>query len=119
MSRTYRRKKGREWYWLYQDYVLDLSEVDLSQVELVSYPKWGGRGYQILFKPDSIEGKKRKNEYHSDRAERSKEPGPSWFRNMLVERPQRRDAKNQLRKFMLDSEYEVILNAQDKLEYWT
>lgn len=108
MSRTYRRKKGHdqsEWetsYWVYEN------------------SGWLPRTlYRLPHPKDSKEYKKGKARYHSDALRQFKEPGPAWFRNLFVERPQRREAKRQLRKFMLDQDYEVILNGKDPLVYWT
>jgi len=69
--------------------------------------------------PKSKEGKKRLAVFHSDKYIRFKEPGPAWFRNLFTERPQRREAKRQLDLYLRDPETVVILNAKDKLDYWT
>lgn len=69
--------------------------------------------------PKSKEGKKRFAVFHSDQTWRFKEPGPCWYRNLMTERPQRREAKRQLDLYLRDPETVVILNAKDKLDYWT
>lgn len=70
--------------------------------------------------PKSKEGKRRIARYHADIGTvRHKEPGPAWYRHMTVERPQRRDAKHQLHRYMRDSDFVVILNDKDPLDYWT
>lgn len=69
--------------------------------------------------PKSEEGKKRIAIFYSDKTFKFKEPGPAWFRNVFVERPQRRKAKRQLDAYMKDTETVVILNAKDPLRYWT
>jgi hypothetical protein len=56
---------------------------------------------------------------HKDSTYRCKEPGPSWFRNLFTERPQRREAKRQLNKFLLDPDFEVLLDSKATLEYYT
>ena len=56
---------------------------------------------------------------HKDNRFRCKEPGPSWFRNLFSERPQRRESKRQLNKFLLDPEFEVLLDSKAHLEYYT
>lgn len=106
MSRTFRRKDpAGDLYWLLTDY----------------QPIPGSRGYQrVKLDPRSIEGIKKLARYHSDSYDGFSEPGPAWFRNLMTERPQRREGKRELRKFMAKpDEYEVILNAKNPLEYWT
>ncbi len=69
--------------------------------------------------PKSEEGKRRLAKYHSDKRGYRGEPGPSWFRNMTVQRPLRREGVTQLKKYLLDPETEVILEAKPPLDYWT
>jgi len=107
MSRTYRRKtlpvpkyvtREEVWSWYFRRPHL----------------------HYRYFEVGSHEHKKALAKHFSDTGTyRYKEPGPSWFRNLYTERPQRREAVRQLKKFMLNEDYEVILNAKDKLEYWT
>ena len=56
---------------------------------------------------------------HRDQKFGCKEPGPSWFRNLTSERPQRREGKRQLDKFLLDPDFEVLLDGKVHLEYYT
>lgn len=56
---------------------------------------------------------------HRDNTFRCKEPGPAYFRNLYTERPQRRESKRQLNKFLLDPEFEVLLDSKAHLEYYT
>lgn len=103
MSRTYRRKSIPIPKYVTTEYVYD----------------WDNGRYRDLDK-NSKEYKKSLAIYLSDAGSHScKEPGPSWFRNLYTERPQRREAKRQLQKYLLDEEFVVILNAKNKLEYWT
>lgn len=98
MSRTYRRKKdsGTMHDWSYRLSV-----------------------YKILGKTES-EVTKLKSVFYSDSYGCSfKEPGPSWFRNLYTERPTRRYNREELRKFMLDNEYEPMCVVKPKLLYWT
>ena len=101
MSRTYRRRSGNQRYkeWYVGQWV-------------------SGWGQCVEYDRDSREYKKGLAEYHSDRWDWIKEPGPSWFRNLVAERPQRREAKRQLQKFLRDPKFEVCLNAKDSLPYW-
>ena len=106
MSRTFRRKSGDN-----QDKKYVLSK----HVRVPGSYFW----YREPMKPNSAEYIKTNARYHSDNYRNFKEPGPSWFRNLTAERPQRREAKRQLYKYMHDPEFEVILNGKDPLDYWT
>lgn len=69
---------------------------------------------------NTVEYKRKAARYHSDAGTTNfKEPGPSWFRNLFCERSQRRDAKQQLKKYMFNEDYEVCLMAKNHLPYWT
>ena len=98
MSRTYRRKvdKGtmNDWAFRYSIWrIQDYSEEELNRL---------------------------RSRYHSDSYDCSfKEPGPSWFRNLYTERPNRRKNKLEIRKFILDPDYEPMCIEKGKLEYWT
>ena len=47
--------------------------------------------------------------YHSDSYDCAfKEPGPSWFRTLVTERPLRRKNKQELKKFLLNDDYEPM-----------
>lgn len=103
MSRTYRRKNEKhEYRWV-----------------LRNWDVWPWCSNYTKYDAHSKEGIKALAEFHADWYRSFREPGPAWFRNMFTERPQRREAKRQIKKFMLDKEYEVILNPKDPLEYWT
>ena len=105
MSRTIRRKNETwEYSWVLRD--------------------WNDGWPYYLRKPNldqnSSAGKLKINKYHRDNdTSHYKEPGPSWFRNLETERPQRREAKRQLRKYLQGEDIEVILNPKDPLDYWT
>ena len=115
MSRTYRRKgrpKLRGWFdegiaWYTSEWVR------------------AEDGYRVLYRRQfpkgSKEYKKGVARYHSDGATHScKEPGPGWFRNLYSNRPLRRAAKNELRKYVTyDGEYEPMILRMGKLPYWT
>lgn len=58
--------------------------------------------------------------YHSDSYDCAfKEPGPSWFRTLVTERPLRRKNKQELKKFLLNDDYEPMCEEKGKLKYWT
>lgn len=110
MSRTYRQLKGDP-YW--KRWALDYELIRVSDYKFFCW---------IIRRVDknTKEYKKALAKFHSDAGVVTfKEPGPSWFRNLYSERPQRRKAKRELKKFMLDNEYEVILNNKEPLQYWT
>lgn len=111
MSRTYRRRQGNE---------TKKSRWGLADA-LQSYVKVSRGVYVwVPIDPKSAEGRKRKAKYHSDAGTTTfKEPGPSWFRNLFSERPLRRKNKNELRRFVLDQEYEPMVSPKGKIIYWT
>lgn len=112
VSRTYRRKTTNRINWM--------CDLEYYITELV--PQEGiNRNYiRIPYPKDSKEYKKGYARYHSDGATNSfKEPGPSFFRNLTAERPHRRSSKEQLRKYLQNQEYEVMVLSRPKLEYWT
>ena len=106
MSRTYRRKSG------------DHTDLEWQTREMIRVP-----GYYIWhwvpMDPKTKQYKKVVNKYHSDAGTQKFHNCPSgWWVNMVMQRPHRRDAKRQLKKWMTDPEYEVILNAKEPLPYW-
>lgn len=106
MSRTKRRKDSKDDYrWLLSDW-MKMSENAYTWV-------------RVPMDPTTKEYAKTLAMYHSDVYRNFKEPGPAWYRLYTVERPQRRKAKRELQKYMLNEEHEVILNPKDPLEYWT
>lgn len=79
-----------------------------------------GASYQwIPFAINSAAYKKGAARYHSDAGTYAKDPGPSWFRNLTAQRPHRYDAQRQIKKYMRDPQYEVIVRHKPKLEYYT
>lgn len=107
MSRTFRRKSGdpsdRLWH--------------ISEHRRIP----GTYSYErIYYVVGSDQYKKGLAKYRSDSGTHNcKEPGPSWFRNLTSERPQRRFNRNELRKFMRNEEYEPMIISRDRLDYWT
>lgn len=110
MSRTYRRKNKVGNHW---------GSFRYCTGEYV----YGENFWTMVFVPfekNSKEYKKGAAKFHSDAGTITcKEPGPSWFRNLYTERPLRRQSKKEIRKFMLDPDYEPIVDKKGKLEYWT
>lgn len=111
VSRTYRRKTTNRINWA--------CDLDYFISDLVRVP--GTYNYvSVYYATDSKEYKKGYARYHSDGAtSRFKEPGPSFFRNLTAERPHRRDSKEQLRKWIYNEAYEVMILSKPKLDYWT
>ena len=107
MSRTFRRKDLKEdTLWVGTEWVY------------VDTPNWGYTGiYRISMQDKELV--KALAHYHSDAYKPFKDPGPSWFRNIFTERPQRRINKRELQKFMLDPDYEPICFDKKPLGYWT
>ncbi len=107
MSRTYRRKNKAGNHWESFHYYTGKWESFCPRV-FIPYDK------------NSKEYRKGAAKFHSDAGTTTcKEPGPSWFRNLYTERPIRRQSKKEIRKFMLDPDYEPIIDKKGKLEYWT
>jgi hypothetical protein len=108
MSRTYRRKSGDH---------TDLFWQTKTMVRVPDRYIW----LWVPMDPKSKEYIKIVRKYHSDAGTHSCGNGkapPGWFITQHVQRPHRRDANRQLRKWLLDPEYELILNAKDPLPYW-
>lgn len=108
MSRTYRRKGG------------DHSDLVWQTSKLVRVP---GRliWYWEPMDPKSKEYIKVVRKYHSDAGTHSCGNGkapPGWFRAQFVQRPHRREAVRQIKKWLLDPEYEIILESREPLPYW-
>ena len=113
MSRTYRRRRtNQNGMW---------TDLDYFTSELV-YPWdefWYTSYVRVPYPKDSAEYKKGKAKFHSDGGTTSfKEPGPSWFRN-IFQRKYRRGAAREIQKYMMDEEYEPMIDRKFKLDYWT
>lgn len=104
MSRTIRRKSAK---------------YEAKSWILKNWVNAGGYLKQVSVPEKSREGQKALAKFHSDGHPSFKEPGPSWFRNLFAERPQRREAKRQLTQFLKNPENEVVLRSKDPLPYWT
>lgn len=107
MSRTYRNRLPDSFSWALREYMCGYD----------SHGNW--YAYYEHYDKNSEEGKKRIAKTRSDAYKDFKEPGPSWYRNIFTERPQRREAKKALRKYLLNEDYEVLLFAKNPLDYWT
>jgi len=106
MSRTYRRKGGDHTDLEWQTRVC-------SQIPGTYIWLWE------KMDPKTKQYKKVVNKYHSDAGTQKFNNCPQgWWVNLCIQRPHRRDAKRQLKKWLTDSEYEVILNAKNPLPYW-
>lgn len=106
MSRTFRRKN----IW---------GSCKLSW-ELHNWDCGGGYNtpHAPPYDPRSDEGKRRVARYHADAfTVRHDRPGPSWYRRMKVERPQRFEAHRQLRRYIKDTGFVVVLNTKDPLRW--
>lgn len=69
--------------------------------------------------PKSKNGVKAIAEFHADWHRPWREPGPARFRHMMIEKPNRRKAKVELNKYLLNEDYEVIIEPKPPLPYWT
>lgn len=128
MSRTYRRK---ELYnanmipaWVYRERWMlpdEYSQMEAEygdSIETVSHSSWGHNRVDIWFGKYSKEGKRRLARYRSD-ADTDKWHRPcGWWVTEFSQRPYRRRSKNELRKYMLDTEYEYMIESMPVLGYW-
>jgi hypothetical protein len=122
MSRTIRFRKGKYVPWWNNYEWKQWVEISKEEYHTTKYDTrlhpyiWSGRG--IVYEKKVV-NKTTYWKMHKDNTYRCKEPGPSWFRNLFTERPQRREAKRQLNKFLLDPDFEVLLDSKATLEYYT
>ena len=108
MSRTFRRKPNRKTF--------DKDRYD----RYMSYNTRYHFGDRWMFDHDAKVKRIAEVVFHTDAGTvRFKEPGPSWYRNLYVERPTRRYNKLELKKYMADPEYEPMVESMGKLVYWT
>lgn len=119
MSRTIRLRKASHIPW-WANYEWR-KWVEVTKEEYLS-TKYGTRIYSSSYfgvkYEKEVDNRLAFWETHKDQRFSCKEPGPSWFRNLTSERPQRREAKRQLNKFLYDSEFEVLLDSKTHLEYY-
>lgn len=127
MSRTYRRRRYRQ-YWSSDDPLVDFyareDEIVWQDVNYVKYSwdysPWISQRYNVKYKKNSKTGRRLIAVARSDAATHNcKEPGPGWFRNLYVARPLRRKAKNEIHKFMINPDYEPMILSDPPLPYWT
>lgn len=127
MSRTYRRRRWRQLWGSDQPLKVWFAcekEVVWEDVEHIYYScdyGWSTHfHYNVEYRANSKTGRKLIAIARSDAATHNhKEPGPHHFRNLYSDRPLRRQAKNELHKFMFNPEYEPMILAKPPLPYWT
>lgn len=127
MSRTYRNRRYRQYFTdatdsgiLTEHWVSEYDPESVENVKICFIFPDGDERYNIRYKRNSKEGKKRLAKYFSDAGTHNfKEPGPSWFRNLYFTRPDRRAAKREIQKYLADDDYEVITCPKVYLPYWT
>jgi hypothetical protein len=111
MSRTFRKKEGKKHFdpIAKQAYCSDWRSISEWCPTIELYPlDYNSQEYQ-----------KESARYHSDAKTKGLNyNGPKWFRKRVVERPQRRQAKTELRKYMLNPDYEVCLTPKNHIPYW-
>lgn len=110
MSRTFRRKNTtNNGMWMDLEWFTSSWAIGGGyRFERVQYPK------------SSKEYKKGKARFHSDSCtNRCKEPGPSYFRNLIEVRPLRRRSKILLHKFVTNGLEDVVIYKKLSLPYWT
>ena len=120
MSRTIRFRKGNHIPW-WADYDWkNWKEITEEEYHSTKYDTRVYSSYYFGTKYEKrVEIKSTFWRIHKDQRFFCHEPGPSWFRNLRSERPQRREVKRQLNKFLLDPEFEVLLDSKAPLEYYT
>jgi hypothetical protein len=111
MSRTFRKKEGKKYFDPFA------KKSYCSEWKRVSERCFSWEIVPLAY--DTQEYRRESAKYHSDaRTKGMNYNGPRWFRNQVVERPQRRQAKEELRKFLLDPEHEVCLTPKNHIPYW-
>ena len=121
MSRTYRFRHD-DWKikdnWVLSEYDLRGIVYNPENCEIVQCAKYGVVAWKITFYPYSKEGKKRLAKFRSDaKCKYWNHKGPGWFHNLFSQRPYRRDAKNQIKRY-IDNDIDVQLLRKPKREYW-
>lgn len=127
MSRTYRRRRYRQLfgsdnplidYWATEDEIVWVDVDSVKQAWMYGfmlYPR-----FTVRYKKNSKTGRKLISKARSDAGTcRFKEPGPGWFRNLYMARPLRRQAKNEIHKFIMNQDYEPMILSDPPLPYWT
>lgn len=124
MSRTIRFRKDDylPWWntydwrnWVEIDSLDDLGPFDVLEI---TSSKWSEKvKYKKKIDPKSKEFRKNWWESHKDQRFSCKEPGPHWWRNFF-ERGLRKKAKNEIHKFMIDNDYEPMIESKPVLDYW-
>jgi hypothetical protein len=107
MSRTYRQKEGRKYFNFYAK-LFFCSEWKMSE---------HGCREDFPYAKNSREYLRSSALFHRDGGSDSHN-GPHWFINLYCERGQRREARRELGKFLLDQNHEVSLLPKNPLPYW-
>lgn len=126
MSRTYRRRRYRQMFGSddpLRDFWCAEEEIIWSDIDYVAqvfdYGFCSPR-YSVRYNKNSKTGRKLTKVAMSDaKTWRFKEPGPHHFRNLYSDRPLRRSAKEEIRKFMYNTNYEVMILDMPPLPYYT
>lgn len=103
MSRTYRRRVVYGWMDLHRK----LINYDAATLDYPEPPSHD---------PKSDIGKRIVSRFHGDRGS-ERHQAPSWFRTLYYEGGFRANARDQLRRAMLDLEYPVIVDPRTR-DYW-
>jgi len=122
MSRTIRFRKGKYVPWWNNYEWKQWVEISKEEYHTTKYDtrlhSYAGSRRGIVYEKKVV-NKTTYWKMHKDNGHYCKEPGPRWFRNLFTERPQRRDAKRQLNKFLLDPDFEVLIDTKLHLVYYT
>lgn len=111
MSRTFRKKEGKKHF----DPIA--KKLYCSDWEPISIFCSDMQKFSLAY--DSFEYQRESARFHSDAKTKGMNyHGPKWFRKQVVERPQRRKAKEELRKFSLNPDHEVCLTPKNHIPYW-
>ena len=122
MSRTYRFRRD-DWKInsnnVLSDWDRRCDQYNPEDYEINRCDNYGIRNwYKIVFYANGKEGKKRLAKFRSDAKCRYwNHRGPGWFHNLFSQRPYRRDAKNQIKRY-IDNDIDVQLLRKPKREYW-
>ena len=104
MSKTKRFKKHQ---WMQADVLREIVRVRPFHWEFVPIER------------SSAQGRKKLARFQSDAKKYWMNwRGPAWFHNTFSQRPHRRRASAELKKFMQDPEHEVMIENKPRRLYW-
>lgn len=132
MSKTYRKRCPEYDKWWLLRGTKDLEEITSTKDFSRCFISREGYKYnkdtktfeeytevEVYYTEKCKEGKKRLAKYHSDSiGYKYNRTGPGWWKTLTVQKPYRQRSRIELKKFLLDTEYEVVLESKPKKDWW-